>query len=85
MKEYPGHPGSGNMVPCLKCGRYICHICETTGSVTHYCPICAPEFLDQLKVWWFVLGILLPSAAIAMFIGVWPFPHRPYWRGFNSE
>ena len=31
--------------------------------------------------WWFVLGILLPSAIIAFLVGAWPFPRRFYWRG----
>jgi hypothetical protein len=40
-------------------------------------------FLDY--VWWFVIGILLPSVAVAFLIAAWPFPKRFTWKERRSR
>ncbi len=36
------------MVPCLKCGRYFCRVCESSPESVHYCISCYHRSIDSL-------------------------------------
>lgn len=49
MKECPRHRGMDTMVPCMRCGRYFCRICNPPRGATHYCPQCQEEIVRDLE------------------------------------
>ena len=53
------HPGSVAVVPCSRCGRFLCSLCDIEHEGAHLCPACFPAAgpsgfsgLDSERILW---------------------------------